>query len=306
MPKPKPIPEAELIPEELEPAVTSGKAIASLVLGGRFFFACLSGLPAIFLGRRALTNIRMSKGRLKGHRMAIAGIVLEVAGCLFTVALLLVPIVRSARGAARRAQCAWNLKGIGLGLLNYHQSYGCLPPAAIRDKDGRPLLSSRVAIMPFMLSDQLYSSFHLDEPWDSPHNLTLLDSMPWFYACAAEQPPKPGMTNYVVVVGPDTAFTPDFKSSTFSDFIKGTSRTILVGETRRGVPWTKPEDLDLDMNVPLSGLGSDHGYHDNGLNALFADGSVRFLNSPIDPVLLGQILRRDGGKEVSPDRDQAR
>ncbi len=293
VPEPEPLPEAELIPWELESPVNSGKAIASIVLGCLFFFACLSGLPAILLGRRALIDIRQSKGRLKGRGMAIAGIVLGVAGCFFTV-LLLLPMVRSARGAARRAECTNNIKQIGIAILNYHQSYGCLPPAAIRDKDGRPLLSWRVAIMPNMLSDDLHSRFHLNEPWDSPHNLTLLDSMPSVYACPAEQPPKPGMTNYVVVIGPDTAFTPDFKPLTLADFINGTSNTILFGETRRGVPWTKPEDLDMDMNVPLMGLGSDHGYHDNGFNVVFADGSVRFLKSSIDPVVLGQLLRRNG------------
>ena len=49
-----------------------------------FFFACLSGVPAIFLGRQALGDIKRSGGRLRGRGMAIAGIVLGVIGCLFT------------------------------------------------------------------------------------------------------------------------------------------------------------------------------------------------------------------------------
>ena len=127
--------------------------------------------------------------------------------------------------------------------------------------------------------------------------------MPNFYACPADRARKPGMTNYVVVIGPDTAFTPDFKPLALPDFTNGTSNTILLGETRRGIPWTKPEDLYVDMNVPLTGLGSHHGYHDNGFNVVFADGSVRFLKSTIDPNVLGQLLRRNGGQEVSPGRD---
>ena len=54
---------------------SSGTAAASLVLGALFFGGCLSGLPAILLGYRALSEINRSKGRLRGKGMAIAGIV---------------------------------------------------------------------------------------------------------------------------------------------------------------------------------------------------------------------------------------
>lgn len=109
------------------------------------------------------------------------------------------------------------------------------------------------------------------------------------------------MTAYQVVIGPSTGFTPDFKLLRFQDFTDGLAQTVLVGESRRPVPWTKPEDLPLDMTVPLSGLGSHHGYHNNGFNALFADGSVRFLKRSITPGVLGSILTRDGNEVVSRD-----
>ena len=37
------------------------------------------------------------------------------------------------------------------------------------------------------------------------------------------------------------------------------------------------------MNLPLTGLGSHHGYHNNGFNVLFGDGSVRFLKNVDQP-----------------------
>ena len=75
--------------------------------------------------------------------MAVAGIVLGIIGCLLTVMFLL-PAYRSARWAARQAMCANNLKQIGLAFSNYQEAHGCLPPAAITDRNGRPLLSWRV------------------------------------------------------------------------------------------------------------------------------------------------------------------
>jgi len=157
VPKPTPPSEVMFLSDEAGAKMTSGKAIASLTLGFLFLFACVSGIPAIVLGRLALGDFRRSGGRLGGTRMAIAGIVLGVIGCLFT--LMLMPAIRSSREAARRAQCANNLKQIGLAIHIYHEVNGCLPPAAITDKDGRPLLSWRVALLPYLYPEQLYSRF---------------------------------------------------------------------------------------------------------------------------------------------------
>ena len=41
-----------------------------------------------------------------------------------------------------------------------------------------PLLSWRVAILPFIGEQNLYNRFRLDQPWDSPHNIALLPLMP--------------------------------------------------------------------------------------------------------------------------------
>jgi prepilin-type processing-associated H-X9-DG protein len=226
---------------------------------------------------------------LSGRRFAIAGIILGIFGCFFTIALL-VPARRSARESARRLQCASNLRQIGLAMHNYHAANGCLPPAAITDKAGKPLLSWRVAILPYLEPSALSTKFHLDEPWDSPHNVTLIDQMPSSFACPSDATRKPGMTGYQVVVGPTTAFPPDFKPLKFEEITDGTSNTLLVGESRQTVPWTKPEDLSINGNIPLFGLGSHHGYHNNGFNVVFADGSVRFLGSKLNPETLNSLL----------------
>src|SRR5438270_674588 len=60
-------PEVLYLPDEPGPTRTSGEAVASLVFGLFFMFACLTGLPAILFGCKALGDIRRSGGRLKGR-----------------------------------------------------------------------------------------------------------------------------------------------------------------------------------------------------------------------------------------------
>ena len=83
--------------------------------------------------------------------------------------------------AVRRVESRNALLQIGISIHNYNDTYGELPKNTYR-ADGTPLLSWRVHLLPFLEQDNLYRRFNLDEPWDSPHNRTLLDQMPAVYA----------------------------------------------------------------------------------------------------------------------------
>src|SRR4249919_3311122 len=108
---------------------------------------------------------------------------LVVIAIIAVLIALLLPAVQAAREAARRAQCVNNLKQIGLAMHNYHDVKNGLPPSAIVDKQGKPLLSWRVAILPYIEQQPLYDKFKLDEPWDSPNNKDLIQYMPSIYMC---------------------------------------------------------------------------------------------------------------------------
>jgi len=85
-------------------------------------------------------------------------------------------------GDAGRGQSNNNLKQIAIAFHQYHDTYKSLPLHAIYSKDGKtPLLSWRVAILPFIEQDALYKQFKLDEPWDSEHNKKLIPLMPRIY-----------------------------------------------------------------------------------------------------------------------------
>ncbi len=214
---------------------------------------------------------------------------------------LLLPAVQAAREAARRAQCVNNEKQIALAMLNYHAANDSLPPAAVKDKAGKPLLSWRVAILPYIEQQALYKEFHLDEPWDGPHNKALIASMPPIYACPSRPATAgaPGMTSYRVFAGKATAFPPG-RAVKFADVTDGISQTLMVVETRDGVPWTKPEDLEFAADAdppkgPFFGAGS---FHTGGFAAAMLDGSVRFLKNSIRPETFRALITRDGGEVI--------
>jgi hypothetical protein len=153
-----------------------------------------------------------------------------LAALALFLGLLIMPAVRTARERARRTVCTNNLKQIGLAMHGYHDSNGCFPAAATVDDRGRPLLSWRVLILPFMGEDSLYREFRLNEPWYSPHNRTLLGKMPAAFACPLNEGQKgwAEMSTYQVIVGPQTMFTGGTAGVRRDDVTDGTANTILV------------------------------------------------------------------------------
>jgi prepilin-type processing-associated H-X9-DG protein len=195
------------------------------------------------------------------------------------------------REAARRAGCRNNLKKIGLAMHNFHDQNRMLPPAAVAAADGRPLLSWRVQILPYLEEGELYKEFRLDEPWDSPHNKALIPRMPDLFKCMNSSAPS-GYTRYLAVRGRGTLFE-DGLQIRFADVQDGLSNTILAVEAddSRAVVWTKPDDLTVDAQNPRQGLGAAHG---DGFNALFADGSIRFIPATTEPASLFAMFTRAG------------
>ena len=146
-----------------------------------------------------------------------------------------------------------------------------LPAAAVYDKDGKPLLSWRVTLLPYIEQGSLYKEFHLDEPWDSDHNKKLLAKMPTTFVPPDSQAFKDHETFFQAFVGKDTVWSGVFSIGNIPD---GTSNTILFVEAKKAVPWTKPEDISLDAGKLLPKLG---GLSEGGFMAALCDGSVRFF-----------------------------
>ncbi len=192
-----------------------------------------------------------------------------------------------------------NMRRIVLAIINYADTnQGRMPAHAIYGKDGKPLLSWRVQILPFIEQDNLYKQFHLDEPWDSEHNKKLLARMPDVYRGLNAKRNREGRTVFVVPVGPQAAFHAGREGLKFpASFADGTSNTVLAvaADDAHAVPWTKPEDLPFGPKHPAAGLGR----LPRGYLVGMADGTVNFLSATIDPKALLPAFTPAGG-EVLP------
>ncbi len=256
----------------------------------------------------------------KGAHRAVKDVKVEVAGSDVTltggykadldVAKLVADVVKQAREAAPRITATNNLKQLALSMHNFASTnndqipvHGIGPKGALLKKaDEKPLLSWRVAMLPFIEEEALYNQFKLDEPWDSEHNKKLVEKMPKVFAPVAK-PGKAGYTHLQMVIGPNAMNTPwaDFKS-TFPD---GMSNTIAIVEAAEAVIWTKPDDVMLpNKELPKDWRKKFGGQFPGGFYAAMWDGSVRFISDKVSDRTLGDALTPAGGEILGKDWDE--
>jgi hypothetical protein len=235
--------------------------------------------------------------RQTGHSFVIAWG--SIIALVILVGYLLFGPAESPRfGHRPRSPNTNNLKYLALAMHAYHDFHGTFPPSALYDKQGNALLSWRVLILPFLEEKDLYRQFHLNEPWDSPHNSSLLKKMPKVFL-HPKQPPgaDPFTTNYLALVGEGAAFE-GRAGVNVAEFTDGTANTLFLVESAGGVPWSKPEDLHYSSDTPLPRIG---GIYPDGFTAALADASVRFISIAASEKTLRAAITRNGHDEVGKD-----
>jgi prepilin-type N-terminal cleavage/methylation domain-containing protein len=221
-------------------------------------------------------------------------VVIAVIGVL--VALLL-PNVRYSTEAARRVQCANNLKQIALALHNYADEYGVLPPAYTVDAEGKPLHSWRTLILPYMEQSALYEKIDLSKPWDDPVNTEAFEAPVEIYCCLSADCP-PNRTTYLAVVAPGGCFQPA-ESRKLSEITNDHGSTLMVIEAPAGdhVHWMSPADATEEAILKLPAAANLS--HRSGFHTVLVNGSTRFLGSEVTAATLRAMI------SIAGDDDEA-
>ncbi len=233
---------------------------------------------------------------LEGHKLTTQGneTTLTCEADLSGVLALLAQPLSQARAAAQRAQQQNNLRQIMLAMHNYHDSRGQFPPAVVIDKASGVPHSWRVEILPYVEEANLYHAYKMNEPWDSENNKKVLAQMPSVFRHPS-QPANSTSTAFIAAYGKGLVFEENPTEGTkIGEITDGTSNTIAVYETKTDIPWTKPEDITIDLTQDK--LPEFGGFEEGVFLVGLCDGSVKFISRSIDIGLLKKLFTKAGGE----------
>ncbi len=231
----------------------------------------------------------------KGNRVSMSS--KKLTKDLDRLITVLAKPVQDVRRAARRTQMKNSLRQHLLAMHNYESAHDHFPTQFSADDSGKPLLSWRVHVLPFLQQHELYKQFHLDEPWDSEHNIKLVDKMPDIFSdvrAGGVANSKAGKTVFQVPAGKGLMFD-GTKESSFRDITDGSSNTLgmIVMPQEKAVVWTQPTDWNVDLNDPTAELNVE------GFEALWVamlDGSIMEIPLPYPGEELKMLISpKDGG-----------
>ena len=198
------------------------------------------------------------------------------------------------RQAMRKASLT--LEAVAKAMLKYEEEHGTFPPPYSTDADGKPLLSWRVLILPYLDQKYLYQSFRLDEPWDSPHNIRYAGRVPrCFQVGETKMVNKQFQTRLLALVSENSALRE--KTTTIGQVVDGTVNTLstVIASPQETVVWSKPDDLS---GTPESISQKLIESSPNGFWAASCDSSVHFVMSGSDAQKLALAIQIDDGQII--------
>ncbi len=182
-------------------------------------------------------NVEVATVRLRASPEAFAKV---VAG-----------VIAPSRAEARQLALMDHMKQIGLAIHSYHVQEQHLPPRCFTDRDGKPLLSWRVALLPYIEQLAMYRAMKLDQPWDSDDNAMFSAMLiPTYF----EESKPSAKTRMRAPVYPGSIWHGDGPPKTLSDVKDGTSNTIAVihAPENAAVEWSNPQPWVLSVDDPMS------------------------------------------------------
>ena len=178
---------------------------------------------------------------------------LVVIAIIAVLVAILLPAVQQAREAARRSQCANNLKQFGIALHNYHEAHAMFPlgiNGSVRDSGNAWRgFSVHTMLLPYMDQAGLYNKLDFNNRYDeAPNNTVDVRKRLPSFVCPSDfvyvgATTDPGV-NYAASGGPSVfwsstttdknGFVQFYKSVRVADIQDGTSNVIAAGEVTVG------------------------------------------------------------------------
>ena len=173
---------------------------------------------------------------------------------------LLLPAVQKIREAANRMKCTNNLKQIGLGLHNYHDTMGALPSGHIETND-QYYTSWAIELLRFVEQDNLYKQYNQNLTNQDPGNQTFVNTVVKVYMCPSDV----------------RAFGKSYLPETVAPNGGGNSNTFYMASSYKcmtGIGDTASTDtyggywneVQVAMQIHPNGKGAFHGDGQSGLS----------------------------------------
>jgi prepilin-type processing-associated H-X9-DG protein len=279
--------------------------------------------PSITVGTKTDQGVKWTT------RSSAPGISVSNAGTMTAAPVLialLLPAVQQAREAARRTSSKNNLKQLGLGMHNFHDTHSHFPSGTgvVQQQEQLAQLKLKIedrlswiyAISPFIDQAPLYNQINQGQAWNSKANAQITTTEipillnPGLSLKYDKFPP----TEYVGIAGigkdaPELKL-PHKRAGVFGydrktrirDITDGTSNTMMISEASGQFgPWAaggKSTLRSLTQKPYINGPDGIGGPYTGGCNVLFADGSVRFISENIDPSLFEALSTIAGGEVI--------
>lgn len=236
------------------------------------------------------------------------GLVLTGGIFAFVVVYAIAGQIVSARARAEQSTGLRNVRSIGGAALNYSSGNDfLLPPAVLRDDQGKPQYSWRVALLRLM-DGASYGDFDLSQPADSPVNKPLLATpspLSEMFQVPGSPAHKTLNSSFFVITGDETPF-PQKKQVSLNKISKndGQTTTLMIVEAAdMDIAWTEPKDIPFDAlkasPKDLRGKGPSTHRSEGAPLAIFCDGHGTILNPKTDPAVLKAIATWMGEEPVT-------